>query len=36
MRIHKKLIYNDKDNDYVNLDLSQFKDASFVKVFVTT
>ena len=34
MRIHKKLIYNDKDNDYVNLDLSQFKD-TFVKVFVT-
>ena len=34
MRIHKKLIYNDKDNDYMNMDLSQFKD-TFVKVFVT-
>ena len=34
MRIHKKLIYNDKDNDYLNMDLSQFKD-TFVKVFVT-
>ena len=34
MRIHKKLIYNDKENDYVNMDLSQFKD-TFVKVFVT-
>jgi len=34
IRIHKKLIYNDKDNDYVNMDLSHFKD-TFVKVFVT-
>ena len=34
IRIHKKLIYNDKENDYVNKDLSQFKD-TFVKVFVT-
>ena len=34
MRIHKKLIYNDKENDYVNMDLSSFKD-TFVKVFVT-
>ncbi len=34
MRIHKKLIYNDKDNDYTNMDLSHFKD-TFVKVFVT-
>ena len=34
LRIHKKLIYNDKDNDYTNIDLQQF-DNSFVKVFVT-
>jgi len=34
IRIHKKLIYNDKENDYVNKDLSSFKD-TFVKVFVT-
>lgn len=34
IRIHKKLIYNDKDNDYTNIDLQQF-DNSFVKVFVT-
>ena len=34
IRIHKKLIYNDKDNDYINMDLSHFKD-TFVKVFVT-
>ena len=34
IRIHKKLIYNDKENDYTNKDLSHFKD-TFVKVFVT-
>ena len=34
IRIHKKLIYNDKENDYHNMDLSHFKD-TFVKVFVT-
>jgi DNA repair exonuclease SbcCD nuclease subunit len=33
-RIHKKLIYNDKDNDYTNLDLTEF-DETFIKVFVT-
>jgi DNA repair exonuclease SbcCD nuclease subunit len=34
LRIHKKFIYNDKDNDYSNVDLSEFNN-TFVKVFVT-
>jgi len=34
LRIHKKFIYNDKDNDYSNVDLSKFNN-TFVKVFVT-
>ena len=34
IRIHKKLIYNDKDEDYSKLDLEHYKDC-FVKVFVT-
>ena len=34
IRIHKKLIYNDKENDYTNKDLSSFEN-TFVKVFVT-
>ena len=33
LRIHKKLIYNDKETNYSNMDLSQFED-SFVKIFV--
>jgi DNA repair exonuclease SbcCD nuclease subunit len=34
LRIHKKFIYNDKDNDYSKVDLSEFNN-TFVKVFVT-
>ena len=34
LRIHKKLIYNDKEEDYSKLDLSHFEDC-FIKVFVT-
>jgi DNA repair exonuclease SbcCD nuclease subunit len=34
LRIHKKFIYNDKTNDYSNIDLSEFNN-TFVKVFVT-
>ncbi len=34
IRIHKKLIYNDKENDYYKKDLSHYKE-SFVKVFVS-
>jgi len=33
-RIHKKFIYNDKNNDYSNIDLTEFNN-TFVKVFVT-
>ena len=33
LRIHKKLVYNDKENDYTNKDLTEFED-SFVKIFV--
>ena len=33
-RIHKKIIYNDKDNDYTNFNLNDFNN-TFVKVFVT-
>jgi DNA repair exonuclease SbcCD nuclease subunit len=34
LRIHKKFVYNDKDNDYSKVDLSEFNN-TFVKVFVT-
>ena len=34
IRIHKKLVYNDKEEDYSKLDLEHFKDC-FVKVFIT-
>jgi DNA repair exonuclease SbcCD nuclease subunit len=34
LRIHKKFIYNDKDNDYSKVNLSEFNN-TFVKVFVT-
>ena len=33
LRIHKKLIYNDKETNYTNINLSEFED-SFVKIFV--
>ena len=33
-RIHKKFIYNDKNNNYSNIDLTEFNN-TFVKVFVT-
>ena len=34
IRIHRKLIYNDKDEDYSKKDLSSFEN-TFVKIFVT-
>ena len=33
-RMYKKLYYNDKENNYLNYDISQF-DNTFVKIFVT-